>query len=298
MNTTDLQSRLATQPAPLLLHVLPEEIFAAQHIAGSQNACVYEMAFLSKVAELAPDKSRPIIVYGAGERSHDVEVAVARLKSAGYPDVSAFEGGLAAWTAAGLPVEGEGSLPQQVKLGGTFKVDVDQSVIRWTGRNLFNHHSGIVKLSDGEIVLANGKLTSARFKIAMSSIACEDLTDSAWNQMLIQHLHSDDFFDVAHHPTAEFVAESVDARPHWTDGTPNYQLRGRFTLRGVARQIAFPILVASADGQRLTAQGVLDLDRTEFGSIYGSGKFFRFLGKHLVNDHIHLHVKLHADKQP
>jgi hypothetical protein len=29
----------------------------------------------------------------------------------------------------------------------------------------------------------------------------------------------------------------------------------------------------------------------------GSGKLFRFLGKHLVNDHIHLHVKIHADRR-
>jgi hypothetical protein len=27
-------------------------------------------------------------------------------------------------------------------------------------------------------------------------------------------------------------------------------------------------------------------------------RFFRFLGKHIVNDHIHLHIKLHADLQP
>ena len=298
MNAAELQGRLAAQPAPLLLHVLPEEVFAAQHVVGSENACVFEMAFLSKVAELAPDKSRPVIVYGAGDGSHDVQVAVAKLKAAGYGDVTAFDGGLAGWKAAGLPMEGKGAMPAAPSLSGTFKVDVDQSVIRWTGRNLFNHHSGTVKLADGAIELRDGKVTSARFSIAMNSIACEDLTDSAWNQMLIQHLHSDDFFDVAHHPTAEFVAESADALPHCTDGTPNYQLRGRFTLRGVTREIAFPILVASADGQRLTAQGVLDLDRTEFGSIYGSGRFFRFLGKHLVNDHIHLHIKLHADKQP
>ncbi|MCE2694172.1 MAG: hypothetical protein LW645_07885 [Verrucomicrobiaceae bacterium] len=54
----------------------------------------------------------------------------------------------------------------------------------------------------------------------------------------------------------------------------------------------------TARGQRLTAQGVLDLDRTQFRSVYGSGRFFRFLGKHIVNDHIHLHIKLHADLQP
>jgi hypothetical protein len=38
-------------------------------------------------------------------------------------------------------------------------------------------------------------------------------------------------------------------------------------------------------------------DRTAHGSHYGSGKLFRFLGKHLVNDHVHLHVKIHAERE-
>jgi polyisoprenoid-binding protein YceI len=101
-----------------------------------------------------------------------------------------------------------------------------------------------------------------------------------------------------HVDKAEFVAQSVEPLAACTDGTPNYLLRGNFTLRDITQAVKFPILVASADGQRLTAQGVLDLDRTQFGSTYGSGKFFHFLGKHIVNDVIHLHVKLHADKQP
>ena len=42
--------------------------------------------------------------------------------------------------------------------------------------------------------------------------------------------------------------------------------------------------------------GQFELDRTAYGSHYGSGKLFRFLGKHLVNDLIHLHVKIHAEK--
>jgi hypothetical protein len=32
-------------------------------------------------------------------------------------------------------------------------------------------------------------------------------------------------------------------------------------------------------------------------SHYGAGKLMRFPGKHLVNDPIHLHVKIHADRQ-
>ena len=40
-----------------------------------------------------------------------------------------------------------------------------------------------------------------------------------------------------------------------------------------------------------------DLERSAYGSHYGSGKLFRFLDKHIVNDHIHLHVKIHAERR-
>ncbi|MEO8352658.1 MAG: hypothetical protein ABI680_13050 [Chthoniobacteraceae bacterium] len=40
----------------------------------------------------------------------------------------------------------------------------------------------------------------------------------------------------------------------------------------------------------------LELDRAACGSNDGSGKLFRFLGQHTVNDHIHLHVKIHAER--
>jgi polyisoprenoid-binding protein YceI len=102
---------------------------------------------------------------------------------------------------------------------------------------------------------------------------------------------------VEHHPTAQFTASAVEKIAACTDGTPNFLLRGTFTLRGVSRPLAFPVLIASEDGHRLTGQGQFELDRTEFGSHYGSGKLFRFLGKHIVNDNIHLHVKIHAERQ-
>jgi N-ethylmaleimide reductase len=182
-------------------------------------------------------------------------------------------------------------------VSGTFLADAERSVIRWTGRNPFNHHSGTVMLADGEMVIRDNTLVSARFRIDMNRIACEDIPDPGINRMLIDHLRSSDFFDVANHPIAEFVAESITPITGATEGTPNHVLCGRFTLRGITRVIEFPILAAMADSRRFTAQGTLDLDRTRFGSHYGSGKLFRFLGKHLVNDHIHLHVKLHAGLQ-
>ena len=42
--------------------------------------------------------------------------------------------------------------------------------------------------------------------------------------------------------------------------------------------------------------GDVELDRADYGSHYGSGKLFRFLGKHVSNDQIDLHVKIHTEK--
>ena len=129
----------------------------------------------------------------------------------------------------------------------------------------------------------------------MTSIANEDISEPAMNAMLIAHLRSADFFDTEHHPTAQFNAGVAEKIATCTEGTPNFLLRGTFTLRGISRPLEFPVLIAM-DGPRLTGQGVLSLDRTEFCSHYGSGKLFRFFGKHIVNDHIHLHVKIHAER--
>lgn len=294
MTASELRKLLASTSPPILIEVLPPEIFAARRIPGSRSACVYEVSFPDQVAAIAK-KDDQLVVYGAGSGSRDAEVAVEKLAALGYANVEAFTGGLDAWTDAGLPLENDAELPATPAPEGTYRVDARESVIRWTGRNLFNHHSGTVSLADGEIVVHGGELISARFTVVMDSVACEDITDPAMNRLLIDHLRSDDFFDVVHHPEATFMARSAMPLPESTEGSPTHLLRGDFTLRGITRTLAFPIQVASLDGIRLTAQGTLDLDRTEFGSIYGSGKFFRFLGKHLVNDIIHLHLKLHAD---
>ena len=297
MTAPELSGLLHTAHPPTLLHVLPEEIFAAQRLPDSRNACIYETAFLDKVRELGLDPATPLVVYGAGEGSLDAVTAAEKLRAAGFTQVQAFEGGLAAWTAAGLPLEGTGQLPQPPVPDGTFRIDTVQSVIRWTGRNLFNHHSGTVRLAGGEIHLRQGQLASARFTIDMASIACEDLADPALNAMLLAHLRTADFFDVEHHPTAEFVADTAEPIETCTEGTRNHRMRGTFTLRGISRPLEFPVLIAAKDnGQHLTGQGVLELDRTAYGSHYGSGKLFRFLGPHLVNGHIHLHVKIHAER--
>jgi len=296
MKTITAAELKALAGSATLIHVLPEEHFAQQHLSGAVNACVYEMIFLSKVAELVPDKSAAIIVYGAGAPSLDSATAAEKLAKAGYTNVCDFRGGLTEWLQQGLAVEGTGLRGDSINPDGIFEVDVETSVVRWTGRNLFNHHQGTVKLAGGRIEVRNGALQAARFTLDMNRIVCEDLVDTAYNALLIRHLRDDDFFAVDRFPTAEFVCERAESLPACTPGTPNYTLHGAMKLRGVAQPLSFPAVIAAADADHLTGQAQFELDRTQFGSHYGSGKLFAFLGKHVVNDHIHLHIKLHATR--
>ena len=279
-----------------LLHVLPPEHFEQQHLPGAANACVYEMAFLSAVTELVPNKSSSIVVYGAGDPSLDSSVAAEKLMSAGYTQVTDFRGGLSEWTSHGFATEGQGLSSEPPCSDGVFQVDLETSIVRWTGRNLFNHHSGTVRLAGGQIEVANGQLLRASFSLDMNCIACEDLVDSTYNAMLIRHLRDEDFFAVDRFPTADFVCESAVAIASASPGLPNHTLKGSLSLRGVTQPLSIPAVVAAADADHLTGQAQFEIDRTQFGSHYGSGRLFAFLGKHVVNDHIHLHVKLHAKR--
>ena len=294
MDAASLAEVLAGPHPPLLLHVTPEEHFAACRISGARNACVYETAFLDHVRALVSDHAAPIIVYGAGAPSLDSETAAGILREAGYINVADFRGGLREWEAAGLPIISETPLPAPPSLLGVFAVDTAASVIRWTGRNLFNFHHGRLSLASGRVEWRDDTLQRATLAIDLDSLVCEDIADPALNAMLVAHLRSADFLDAGRHPVATFETTRVDENPDATAGSPNFQITGNFTLRGVTREISFPAVIAASDADHVTAQAQIEIDRTLWGSRYGSGKFFAFLGRHVVNDLVALHLKIVA----
>ncbi len=291
-----LATQLTASSPPLLLHVLPPESWVSRRLAGSRCACIYEMTFLETVQGLAPDPATPIVVYGAGLPSLESATAAEKLVAAGYTQVTDFAGGLTAWEAAGLPVEGSGQLPPAADFDGRWDVDSVTSVIRWTGRNLFNHHEGTVPLNGGAFEVAGGIVNHAHFTIDLRRIACTDLADPDYNALLLRHLADRGFFGTALHPEAIFTATAAKPIPSATPGIPNYQIEGSLTLRGVTQPLSFPSLIALNDDGQLTAQAWLEIDRTRWGANYGSGRLFAWLGKHVVNDYIGLHLKIHASQ--
>ncbi len=278
----------------LLINVMGEGCFEEERIDGSSRACVYETTFLDQVQELNADRGASIVVYGTGPDSHASQVAAEKLRAAGYTHVYDLHGGLTAWRADGYPTLRGPASPAPQPLTGTFNLDLEKSVVRWTGRNLLNHHEGTVRFTSGEIEIADGALVRADFHVDLQTIACADLTDSSWNAMLIRHLHDADFFDVAQWPIASFTTTTATPIIGATPGTPGYTLSGGFTLRGQTHEIDFPAAIGLSEDGTLGGQAEFDLDRTRWGAIYGSGKFFDRLGAHLVNDLVHLHLKIVA----
>ena len=73
--------------------------YAAKHIDGSVNMPLNHLA--ERARELPTD--RPLLVHCAG--GYRSSIAASLLQQRGFTQVSELAGGLAAWEAAGLPVE-------------------------------------------------------------------------------------------------------------------------------------------------------------------------------------------------
>jgi polyisoprenoid-binding protein YceI len=78
--------------------------------------------------------------------------------------------------------------------------------------------------------------------------------------------------------------------------TPNYGLKATLQLRGVKADLAFQATVTKTEGGGLAAEAHFDIDRTRWGAIYGSARFFENLGMHLVFDLISFQVKIVTTK--
>ena len=287
--------RLAASP-PVIIDVLPKGRFDTVHIPGSVNACVFEVTFLDRAAAAAVDRDAPVVVYGAGGDTLDALVAADKLQRAGYLRVRALDGGLEAWIAAGLPVAGAPATDDLPPLAdGEYVVDVEASRIQWAGRNPNTRHHGTVPLTVGRLSMRDGVAVGG-FEIDLRRIRNLNLEGDPLQSVLEAHLMSDDFFFVERFPTARYRIRRGTAIPGAAASAPNYAVTGDLSLRGVEAPLDFEATVVPGPDGEVRAEAHFDFDRTRWGVIYGSRRFFRHLGMHLVFDHVSLQIDLVARK--
>jgi polyisoprenoid-binding protein YceI len=294
IDAAGLAKLLESPRPPQLVDVRLEEDCQCTRLPGSRNNCVYEVAFLDRMPDVAPDLNLPVCVYGADSGSLESRMAAEKLCRHGYQEVYDFRDGLAGWKAAGYEVKETGATVAAAPkvADGVHGIDLGESHVRWVGRNLLNMHEGDVGLKSGSLRIENGKLAGGEFVIDMTAISSRDLAGNPLHDVLMRHLHDHDFFDTELYPEARFVIEKATDIPNATPGAPNLNISGTLTLKGVSGPVEFPACAGVTPEGKLGAQATLSFDRTKWNVLYGSGKWFRHLAGHLVNDLIDLQLRI------
>jgi rhodanese-related sulfurtransferase len=99
ISAIELNAQRESRAAPVVIDVRTPAEYASGHVPGAVNIPYDEVA--ERIGEI--DAPRGVALYCmVGPRARKGEAA---LLAAGYESVFHLEGGLAAWQAAGLPVE-------------------------------------------------------------------------------------------------------------------------------------------------------------------------------------------------
>lgn len=186
-------------------------------------------------------------------------------------------------TALSITLVGTGALAQ------TFKADASKSSIAWLGKKVSGQHEGNVKLISGSFTLNGDVIKSGSFEADMNSITCKDL-EGEWNEKLVGHLKSDDFFATKKFPKATLIIKEGKK-----DASGVYQVKGDLTVKGITKPITFPATIKN-DGKTLTSTSTIVIDRTQYDIRYGSKSFFDNLGDKTIENDFTLTVILVATK--
>jgi len=136
---------------------------------------------------------------------------------------------------------------------------------------------------------SDGTPLSGKVSVDLTRMVCHDLTDSSLASGLIGHLSNADFFDVSNHPEASFELKSANRIEGATYGRPNFSVTGVLSARGQSAETKIEALLEPIKNGYVF-QSTFEFDRTQFGAIYGSGRFFERLGMHLVNDLVSMDI--------
>ncbi len=162
------------------------------------------------------------------------------------------------------------------------EVNPEKSTIKWYGEKVLGEHEGYIQIKSGFIELNNDQITSGNFVVDMTTITNIDLEDEGYNQKLVGHLKSDDFFGVEKYPTAEF---EVKRSSKFSNGKA--KVSGDITIKGTTESISFDVV---RTGKEYAAK--IEIDRSKFNVRYGSNSFFDNLGDKAIDDIFTLDIKL------
>lgn len=161
-------------------------------------------------------------------------------------------------------------------------VNSEKSKVKWLGKKIGGEHWGYIDIKSGAIVVKDGKLTGGEIVIDMTTIVDKDLENEEWNNKLVGHLKSDDFFSVEKYKEATFKTTKVESK-----GDNSYRVTGDLNIKGATHQNSFDVKLIKENGV-YKAKGTLVFDRSKYDVRYGSKTFFADIGDKAIEDKVEL----------
>jgi len=287
----DLKKLIVNKSKFYLIDVLPNEYYKEKHIKGAHNVCVYETIFLDNIQKLKIKKSDIIVLYGSSTKSYDSMDAAEKLRKAGYKDINVYKGGINEWEKLDFNIE-YGKVKKNNSLeikNKKYVISVDRSTIEWTGRNFNGKHVGSLSFLRGFIEFKDEIPINAEFEVDMNSIKNNDIEDDNIKGYLINHLVSEDFFEVNTYPKTMIKLKKSDLIFKGQEGDFYYSILADLTIKNITKEVVFECILGLRE-EGLSLQTQFFIDRTKWNVTYGSNKFFEKLGKHLVNNMIYFDI--------
>ncbi len=175
-----------------------------------------------------------------------------------------------------------------------FTIDPAATQIMWEGSKLIggNNHQGTLAVSNGNIQVLEGNITSGEIIIDMASLANLDLEPGDGKEKLEGHLKSEDFFSVEQYPTATFAIAS--AEPVSEEAGITHRITGNLTIKDQTRSVTIPANVAVANGSLTATTPQFVIDRTEWGVEYGSGSIVGIAQDNIIKNEVGLKLNVTA----
>jgi len=120
----------------------------------------------------------------------------------------------------------------------TLRINMAKSKIDWAATEMrgTKRRTGILSFKEGYFLIKNSEMVGGTFMVDMGTMDVTDVPihERIARKNLIDHLKSDDFFDVTHYPTA-----AIELTKTQKTNNDSLKISGNLTIRDVTKNIEF-----------------------------------------------------------
>ncbi|MEP0987860.1 YceI family protein [Ekhidna sp.] len=165
----------------------------------------------------------------------------------------------------------------------TVPVDLKNSIIKWKGTKMrgLGKHEGTINLASGFLLFSKETLTGGSFTFDMRTINVTDIPEHepVPRRNLINHLKSEEFFEVETFPEAQLIITSC------TSENETFNLVGDLTIKGQTHPISF-----EAKKTKYGYESTLEIDRFIWDVAYTGSWANRTLVDRMVEFNIQIKI--------